>query len=577
MDVPSDLLGEKLHLVAGVDGDYVLFDRKGEQLLAGKVGTLATGAGMTMQVSEMRAHPGMRFQVTRLEERSVVNRLQKAVVVTEAGKNSGILRLAYEGVEPELVRTVLQQVASAYVSQNVERGSAEASAQLKFVREQLPVVRVQVETAQAALSDYQTRANSVDLALQTKGLLDQEVAIEAALQQLQLQRAEMEGKFTRDHPAYRTLLRQVGDLEERRRGFAGQVRRLPEAQQELLRLTRDLKVANEMYTAMLNQVQQLDVARAGSVGNVRIVDAAEVDKSTPVAPRRLLIVAIGMMTGLFLSIGLVLLRKLMSRGIEDPAQIEALGMSVYAAIPLSVQQQSELSIQPSGVVEAKLLALINPADLAVEAIRSLRTSLHFARLESKNNVVVISGATPGAGKTFVSSNLAGVVAQAGQRVLIIDADMRKGVLHKIFGTKQGPGLSELLAGSAVLERVVHTVPGLETLSFISRGAIPPNPSELLMHRNFTDLLTEVGERFDLIIIDTPPILAVTDAAIVGSHAGICLLVARCGLNQRRELESARNRFEQNKVQLKGVVFNAVKRKATDSYGYGYYEYSSTAS
>ncbi|SNY60331.1 polysaccharide biosynthesis tyrosine autokinase [Stenotrophomonas sp. CC120223-11] len=576
LDVPRSLIAQPLTLIVGDNSSYELFDEDENLLVKGSVGKVASGKGVTMQVAEIRAHPGMRFQIVRQRHLSVVNELQKKVSVSESGKDSGILTLAYENSDPDVAQNFLQQVAQAYVRQNVERNSAEASAQLTFVKEQLPNVRNQVDAAQKALSAYQTRANSVDLTLQTKGLLDQEVAVETSIQQLRLQQAEMDRKFTRDHPAYQALMRQIGDLEARKNGFQGQVKQLPEAQQELLRLSRDLQVSNEMYTAMLNQAQQLDVARAGTVGNVRIVDAAEVDAANPVKPRKGLIVLVGTLLGAFLSIGLVLLRQLLNRGVEDPSQIEEIGLPVYASIPISPGQQSD-SVRGKFRADGKLhlLAVKDPADLAVEAVRSLRTSLHFARLEAKNNIVLISGSSPNAGKTFVSSNLAAVIAQAGQRVLIIDADMRKGTLHKALGATQTPGLSDVLVGKATLETAIRTVPGLDSLSFISRGDVPPNPSELLMHRNFTELLETVEKQFDLVIIDTPPILAVTDAAIIAHHAGTCLLVARFGLNQPKELALARKRFEQNNVQLKGAIFNAVERRATGYYSYGYYEYKST--
>nr|WP_313124316.1 polysaccharide biosynthesis tyrosine autokinase [Stenotrophomonas geniculata] len=576
LEVPQRLLTTELELVAGENGQFSLYDEDGNSLVSGVVGQQAKANGVTIQVETLEANAGMRFTVVRHRNLSVVNDLQKEVWVSESGRDSGILTLAYENADPALAQAFLQQVALAYVRQNVERNSAEASAQLTFVKEQLPSIRNQVDAAQKSLSSYQTRANSVDLTLQTKGLLDQEVAVETSIQQLRLQQAEMDRKFTRDHPAYQALMRQIGDLESRKNSFQGQVKQLPEAQQELLRLTRDLQVSNEMYTAMLNQAQQLDVARAGTVGNVRIVDAAEVDATEPVKPRKSMVVLVGTLLGAFLSIAMVLLRQLLNRGVEDPSQIEEIGLPVYASIPVSPGQQSD-SVRGKFRADGKLhlLAMKDPADLAIEAVRSLRTSLHFARLEAKNNIVLISGSSPNAGKTFVSSNLAAVIAQAGQRVLIIDADMRKGTLHKALGATQTPGLSDVLVGKATLETAIRTVPGLDSLSFISRGDVPPNPSELLMHRNFTELLETVEKQFDLVIIDTPPILAVTDAAIIAHHAGTCLLVARFGLNQPKELALARKRFEQNNVQLKGAIFNAVERRATGYYSYGYYEYKST--
>lgn len=577
LDVPRNLEEKDLTLTAGNDGGFSLSGDNGDLLLKGKVGQPAIGKGVKIQVAELKANPGSRFHVVHVRRLDVIAQLQQDVSAAESGKDSGIIALGYDNADPELARQTLQHVAQAYVRQNVERNSAEASAQLAWVKEQLPNVRRQVDAAQEALSKYQTRANSVDLTLQTKGLLDQEVAVETSIQQLRLQQADMDRKFTHDHPAYQALMKQIGELEGRKAAFQGQVKQLPDAQQEILKLTRDLQVSNEMYTALLSQAQQLDVARAGTVGNVRIVDPAAVDDTRPVKPRKPLVVAVGTLLGLFLSVGIVLLRKMLRRGVEDPAQIEELGMPVYASIPAS-PTQSTFNVRGrthgGDIGKVRLLALRDPADLAVEAIRSLRTSLHFAQLEAKNNIILISGASPNAGKTFISANLGTVMAQAGQRVLMIDADMRKGTLHKTFGVSQRPGLSDVLVGDVLPEQAARTLQGVDNLHFISRGDAPPNPSELLMHPHFKQLLEWASAHYDAVIVDTPPILAVTDAAVIAHHAGTCLLVARFGLNQPREMELAKKRFEQNGVKIKGAIFNAVERRATGYYSYGYYEYKS---
>lgn len=588
LDVPPFLVGEVLTLTAGeTPSTFTLHGPDGASLLQGTAGTEAEGSGVKIQVAALNANPGTRFEVTRLRRLNLVAAYQQAVKVSEQGRDSGILRLTFESADPVFAESFLQQVAAAYVRQNVERNSAEASSQLAFVREQLPTVRKQVEAAQSAMSTYQTTANSVDITMQTQGLLQQEVAVETSIQQLKMKQAEMDRSFTREHPAYRALLAQLADLEGRKAGFRREVSNLPDTQQELLRLTRDLQVSNELYTGLLNQAQQLDVARAGTVGNVRIVDAAVVDTARPVKPRKSLIVMVGTLLGGFLAIGLVFLQRIMNPGIEDPAQIEELGLPVYAAIPLSAAKDllvTDKRRNRGGRVRRDanfdkrqhLLAVNAPADLAVEAIRSLRTSLHFAMLEAKNNILTISGPCPGVGKTFVSANLGAVIAQAGQKVLVIDADMRKGTLHKVLGTTHANGLSDVLGGTATVEAAVKPAPSVDGMDYMVRGEIPPNPSELLMHPRFGELLATLATRYDLVIIDTPPILAVTDAAIVARHAGSNLLVTRFGVNQPKEILLTKKRFEQNGVIVKGVIFNAVEKRATGYYSYGYYEYKADA-
>lgn len=580
LSVPVQMIGAPFVLQAGTSGSYILFDKDGEEILRGQAGKPAQGRGVTLELAAMHANPGTRFDVVKLRRFDVVSRLQQAVQAVEQGKESGILQLSYENKDPALAEAVVKRVADSYVRQNVERSSAEAASQLEFVKEQLPITRRQVEQAQVAMTAYQSRAHSVDITMQTKGLLDQEVAVEGAIQQLRLKQAEMDRSFTREHPAYRALLNQIGELEGRKAGFKREVGQLPDTQQELLRLTRDLQVSNEMYTALLNQAQQLDVARAGAVGNVRIVDPAAVDIANPVKPRKSLIVLIATLLGAFLSTALVFLQRMLNPGIEDPAQIEELGLPVYAAIPLSLSTALPKLRKgrhgPRVVADGRqhLLALGAPADPTVEALRSLRTSLHFAMLEAKNNILAISGPRPGVGKTFVSSNLAAVIAQSGQRVLVIDADMRKGTLHKLLGVSHHEGLSDVLGGKLTAEAVIKPLPALENMHYMVRGDIPPNPAELLMHPRFKQVLDALAEQYDLVIVDTPPILAVTDAALVATHAGSSLLVTRFGVNQAKEIQLALQRFEQNGVQVKGAIFNAVEKRATGYYSYGYYEYRS---
>ncbi|MEN1993612.1 polysaccharide biosynthesis tyrosine autokinase [Stenotrophomonas bentonitica] len=582
LEVPPKLLNEPMTLVAGdLVGTFALVDGSGDQILRGKVGAPVEAAGVKIEIAKLQANPGTRFNVTKLRRLDVISQLQDEIRASEQGKESGILRIVYENPDALLAEKFVQNVAEAYVRQNVDRSSAEAASQLQFVKDQLPTVRKQVEDAQVAMSTYQSRANSVDITMQTKGLLEQEVAVEGSIQQLRMKQAEMDRSFTREHPAYRAMLKQISDLEGRKESFRREVSALPDTQQELLRLTRDLQVSNELYTALLNQAQQLDVARAGTVGNVRIVDDAVVDTSKPVKPRKALIVLVSLLLGAFLSIGGVFLARMLNPGVEDPAQIEELGLPVYAAIPLSVSSNL-LKIQKGRggktrvVADGKshLLAAAEPADLAVEALRSLRTSLHFAMMEAKNNVIAISGPRPGVGKTFISANLAAVVAQAGQKVLVIDVDMRKGTLHKVLGISHVSGLSDVLSGKLAVSDAIHAVPGLEQMHYMTRGDIPPNPSELLMHPRFVRMLEELSTQYDLIIVDTPPILAVTDAAIVSSHAGSTLMVTRFGVNQPKEILLSMKRFEQNGVQVKGAIFNAVERRATGYYSYGYYEYAS---
>lgn len=575
LDLPDGQLGKKLTLTVGENAHYTLVDEDDQVLAAGEAGQPFEQNGVAFQIEELRAKPGTRFRVIRNARLTSILDYQESLDVVERGKESGMIGLALESTEPDQAIKILNQIAAIYVRQNVERTSAEAAQSLAFLKEQLPEVKKDLEKAGKALNEYQTRSKSVDITLETKAILDQIVGLDTSISELKLQQAEMDRKFTRQHPAYRALLTQIGELTSKQQSLASRVESLPSTQQELLSLTRDVEVGTAIYTQLLNKSQELDVMRAGTVGNVRLIDTADVNFFKPIKPKKILIVLIATLLGGFLAVTLVLLRKALNRGLESPEAIEQLGLPVYASIPYSTLQKVEEDKITRGRGRAdagsSLLAISHPTDLAVEALRSLRTSLHFAMLEAPNNRIMISGPSPEVGKTFVSVNLAAVIAQTGQRVLLIDVDMRRGYLHKVLGVPAKDGLSDILSNQCTLESAIHKT-GIENLDIISRGQIPPNPSELLMHRNLTELLAQVSERYDLVILDTPPLLAVTDAAIVGRQSGTNLIVTRYGLNPAKEIEHTMRRFAQNGIVLRGAIFNGVEKKASAKYGYGNYGY-----
>jgi len=578
LDLPKELLGKKLTLIAGEQQHFQLLDDNDNLLIEGVAGEAFAQDGVEGLIERLQANPGARFEVVRNPRIVTIQGYQDALDISEQGKESGIIRLALASADAAEAVKILNKIAALYVDQNVRRTSAEAAQSLAFLQSQLPQVKRDLAKASDALNAYQTHGKTVNISLETQSVLGQSVALETRISELKMQQAELDRKFTKQHPAYRALMSQIGELTQQQKSLEGKVGDLPATQQELLNLTRDVEVASQIYTQLLNKSQELDIVRAGAVGNVRLIDPADVDLTSPVKPKKALIVLIATFLGAFVGVALVLLRKSLSKGLEGPEAIEQLGLPVYASIPYSALQRDEDTkkgrVKSTAETPAYLLALRNPTDLSIESIRSLRTCLHFAALDSTNNRIMISGPSPQVGKTFVSSNLAAVMAQSGQRVLLIDADMRKGHLHKTLNVPIANGLSDLLVKRCSIEQAINTVE-IDNLHFISRGQVPPNPSELLMHANFRDLLAELSQRYDVVIIDTPPLLAVTDAAIVGREAGISLIVTRFAVNPAKEIEMTIRRFAQNGIELKGAVFNGVEKRAASYYGngnYGYYNY-----
>lgn len=574
LTVPSWQLDSSMQLEV-IDDNTYRFNAGEAGVFEGKKGKEINYNGIELLVADIDATPGTIFIVTKKNEITAINDVLNNFTVADTGKDTGVLSLTLVGEEKSTTSKILNSIAQNYLQQNVERRSEEAGKSLEFLHRQLPEVREKLDSAENKLNQYRQQKDSVDLSLEAKSVLDSTVNVESQLNQLTFREAEISKLYTKEHPAYKALLEKRLVLENERDRLNKRVSAMPKTQQEILRLTRDVNVGQEVYIQLMNKQQELGISKASTVGYVRIIDTALVQPN-PVKPKKLLIVVLFTLLGGVISTVSVIIYSFLHKGIESPEQLEELGINVYASIPLSEwQQKKDQEYQRkkrNNASSETLLAVGNPTDLAIEAIRSLRTSLHFAMLEAKNNVLMISGASLSIGKSFVTVNLGSVLAQAGQRVLIVDCDMRKGYSHQMLGGVAENGLSDILSGRVDVEKAQRSTL-IDGLSFVPRGIVPPNPSELLMHNNFSNFINWASEKFDIVLLDTPPILAVTDAAIIGRFAGTSLLVARFEASTPKEVEISIRRFEQNGIDIKGVILNAVVRRALSYYSYGYDSYS----
>ncbi len=576
LKLPKRLRDVSLTLVAEKNNHFIILDKNENLLLKGKVGTPAISKNREIKifVSLLKALPGTHFQLEKKSKLIAIEDLQKELQAGEKGRKTGIMQLVLEGEDKKVISEVLDHISRTYLEQNKSRNSEEASNALGFLEEQVGPVKAYLEKAEARLKQYRIENKTADLSLETSAILNVVAGLDTELQKLSLKKDELKQRYTDNHPTIQAIVSQERQLNKRKQATLAKIERLPNKQQHLLKYERDFKVASSIYNDVLNNIQEFKIAKASSVGNVYIVDSA-VTHNKPIKPKKSLIVAIGTLLGGIFGLGLVFIRKALRNTVEDPEVLERkTGIPVYASIPLSkgVSLTSFLSTRDRR--QKSLLALEDPTDLAIESLRSLRTSLHFALLEAKNNIVMITGPSPNTGKSFISSNFAAVLATAEQRVLLIDADMRKGYLHSVMDLDLSPGLSELISEKATIEDSVHSISvGEHNLDIITRGQTPPNPSELLMHSNFGDLLHNLSEEYDLILIDTPPIHAVTDPAIIGSHAGVVFMVAYAGIHPMREIEHAVSRLTQTGIETKGFIFNGYVPKSSGyNYGYGYYSY-----
>lgn len=389
--------------------------------------------------------------------------------------------------------------------------------------------------------------------------------------ELKQKQAELSAKYTNDHPLMVEINAQLSTLDKKTTELNNTLKQLPELQRLYLQLYRDVKVNTELYTSLLNSYQQLKIAKAGEIGNVRIIDTA-VEPIKPVKPKKLLVLILSIFVGGFIGVLIALVRNMLQTGVKDSSQLEnEFDLPVYATVPRSPIQETRMSILKKKKF-IPILAVKHSDDIAIESLRSIRTAIHFALVNAKNNIIVIAGPSPEVGKSFISTNLATILAQNNKKVLLIDADMRRGYMHKYFNLDVKPGLSEFLSHQADLNQVVHTTE-VDGLSIITRGKNPTNPSEMLSSQKFKTLLDELRTQYDHIIIDTPPVLAVTDGIIISQYAGVNLLIARYSKSQMKELELSLSRFEQANVKVNGFILNDIQR-AGAGYGYGYnYSYA----
>ncbi|MHB7654432.1 polysaccharide biosynthesis tyrosine autokinase [Klebsiella pneumoniae] len=556
--------------------NYEIYNDDDELLLKGSIGNIFEKPGVTIKVDSIDAKPGTKFELSYVSKLKAINDLRDSLSVADQGKDTGMLILSITGMDRSLIQKILDSISNNYLAQNIEREAAQDAKSLEFLNVQLPKVRDDLNAAEDKLNNYRRKSDSVDLSLEAKSVLDQIVNVDNQLNELTFRESEISQLYTKEHPTYKALMEKRKTLQDERAKLNKRVSSMPETQQEILRLSRDVESGRAVYMQLLNRQQELSIAKSSAIGNVRVIDRA-VTQPKPVKPRKVILLVIGIVFGGILSVTIVLIRVFLRRGIESPEQLEEAGINVYASVPISdtlLNKGSQIKGQRKNKndnSEKRLLAIDNPADVAIESIRGLRTSLYFAMMEARNNILMISGASPNAGKTFVSSNLAAIISQSGKRVLFINADLRKGYTHKLFGTDNNHGLSDWLSARDPMDKIIKHLPTIG-IDFISRGTVPPNPAELLMHSRLKEVLSWASSNYDLVIVDTPPILAVTDAAIISKYVGTSLIVARFEQNTVKEMEVCIKRFEQAGATIKGCILNGVVRKASSYYNYGYTSY-----
>lgn len=578
-DVPVELEGALFTITAKGDNNFTLSGPGLTEPVAGTVGaplkTESTRGPIELVVTKLAGKSGANFNLQRLAKLPTILGLQSSLSLTERGKASGIINVSREDTDPYRLTRILSAVGDQYVKQNIERKSAEAQKTLAFLDVQLPQFKKQLEASEEVYNRYRNQKGTVAFTEEANLVLGQAVDRQTKLLEAEQRRRELESRFTSAHPLIQTLDSQIAALKTDMGDIQAKIKGLPAIQQEAVRMERDVKVNTELYQSLLNNALQLRLVKEGKVGNVRVLDQP-VLPLYPIKPKRNVIMAAALALGLFLGIVAAFVRNaFVERRIRDPYEVEAnSGLPVFSSIPVSANQDAIAKRRLTGATGVRLLAIEHPDDPAVESLRSLRTAMQFAMLESPNNRVLITGPTPGVGKSFVSANFAALMAAAGRRTLLIDADLRRGHTHQYFGLQRHGGLSELIAGSLTVQQTVHrqVVPGLD---FLATGQLPPNPAELLVSDSFKSMLERLSEQYDLVVIDTPPVLVAADTSTVAAHTGTVLLVARSDLSTMGEIKESTRRLSMGGKVATGVLLNAMNigRRGYTAYKYGRYRHT----
>lgn len=543
---------------------------------------------INITVTELPAD-GYPINISKQTIKAATDAINGALSVEEKGQKTGIIQLSMTGPNQEQITTILNQIVRSYVDQNQSRGSEETTKTLAFMETQIPLLKEKLETSEALFNDFRKKYGTIDVGKEAELLLNEKSRIDEQLNELKLKKADLTTYYTEEHPLVIQINEQLKVLNNRTREIDNTIAGLPEIQREFLKLSEDTAINREIYLTLLKNYEQLKIVKAGQIGYARIIDSPT-STFNAIAPNKLQILMLTTLIGMMFGVMLVLLKNLIRNVVKDPEHLEVTtGIPVIATIPRS-PLLSRLSKKKN--TTPRMLAHVDHSSLSYEAIKSLRTNLMFGMpmgtaVGQPAQVILITGESPGVGKSFIAANLSEVFAQLNKKVLVIDGDMRLGELHKMFNMSQHDGLADYLlqdkkhfspidgtrsdseVPSLGVESFIHST-GMELIDFIPRGRQPHNPTSLLIGEKFDHLMAELKTQYDYIVIDSPPILAASDAMVLAQHADKVLIVTKFNHSIEGQLVYAIKQMNKANVQVDGIILNDIQQGLMDKYSYHYH-------
>lgn len=618
LDVPGSMVNAPLVLQVLPSNTYRVWHND-KPLLEGSVGEQVQVNGVTFQVDRIDARPGTRFVVTRRDTAQTIDTIARDLRIDSDSTDSSTVRITWENPSRTAVAPLVNGIAESYIGEQAGLRREEGAAAIAYLSGELPRVQAELERAEAALTRYRAKEGSIQPSQDAQSYLNGSMDYQRQIAQLKLERTKALQRFTEESNEVKTIDNQIQQLTRERRDMDSKLQNLSVTERKSVALTRDVKVAEDTYIGLRNRLEQLSLASMDRARPTRVVDAALMPAS-PIGMSTGLLTTGGGVLGILVAMGLVSFRQRIKPVVANIGDAEAsLGLPMLGDICYSREQVelerllasctrthwypdgtrlAQLASPPPGrdVVDALLydddddddldalpgmvlhdhflLARNAPHSMAVEGLRNVRAALHFTMLATggksqtpRANVIAVTSPTAGAGKTFVSVNLAVLFAEAGKRVLLIDADLRRGRVASWFDQHPEPGLAEVLAGRVDLSDAVR--PSIVSgLSVLSAGTAPVNPSELLMQPAFAECLDTCASRFDLVMIDTTPVLAVADATLVANLAGSTLLVLRAESTLPSQAEETLKRLARADAHMLGGILNGVTPRRSNRAEFG---------
>ena len=575
--LPQWMYGETLFLKVGENQTWDLEDNFGKKLLQGQ-GTKPSYSNdkqFSLAIETLKARAGTVFKIQVTSLQAGIGSVLGRMTVVETKRQSGIIKLTLEGGNPGATVEMLNAIVNSYVTRNISRRSEEAEKSLIFLNNELPRLKKNLEMAEQDLNTYRKNFKTIDIPSEVKELLSQSTSQEKMRLDLELKKKELESRYQPDHPLLKGLNFQIAQLVNKSGQMSQELSKLPQVQQEYLRKERDVQVNSQLYVSLLNNAQQLQIAKAGTVGNVFVVDPP-IYPEKPVRPNKPMMVVIGALLGIILGFAFCQLLAFLSGVIRDPKKIEQrTGQPILAILPIATDQIEHIeTTQDKGVF---MLSQEKSTSIPVESLRSLRTSVLFNLSEkARSKVILVTSAVPGQGKSFISSNLAFLLASTEKRVLLIEADVRKATMRRYvkFDALKDPGLTNFLQNQSLLDDVIlHDV--YPYMDFIPAGKRIKNPGDMLSSERMLSMINQLADLYDYVVIDSPPLLPVNDARALAKASDMILFVVRQEMCSTNEVMEALNLLDKGGSKVDGLVFNGFipsQIRYGYNYGYGYSTY-----